>query len=352
MLCLKLAIAAFFTGLASLTGWLVRTKFRKPQLDTSDCYFDEECHAKVDWSKVKQMKMRFFAGLKQMKAKEDAKDVQRMMSRMHKGFLNAGMPDDRIDYILTKWVEYVYPGAFDAHDSWKTLVVTGFSCENGYGEDVNGEYIYQGNTKDGRPYYQGSKRPDRFIYYDKYCADDTTEPRWLVGGSPDITQEFNLNTKDGKGCDNDFSIVTDSMHIPGGQQPLAWQWCQDHGYHSNKFISITYKVNSTIPKKDIDKKDCYFDKECHAKVDWSKVKQMKLGFFARLKMMKEKGDTTRVKKMMARMHQGFLKAGMPEDRIDYILTKWVKFVFPEALNPETVDPQFTTSPDAGQLIQV
>jgi hypothetical protein len=82
--------------------------------------------------------------------------------------------------------------------------------------------------------------------------------------------------------------------------------------------------------QEADTKDCYFDKECHAKVDWDKIGQMKERFFAKLKEMKQSGDID-IKPLLKRMHAGFVQAGMPEDRPDYILMKWVKGAYPEAL---------------------
>jgi len=83
--------------------------------------------------------------------------------------------------------------------------------------------------------------------------------------------------------------------------------------------------------KYVDVKDCYFDKDCHAKVEWAKIKDIKSGFFARLQHFKEKKDPIAVKKMMGKVHKMFHEAGVPEDRIDYILVKWVNKVYPESL---------------------
>lgn len=80
-----------------------------------------------------------------------------------------------------------------------------------------------------------------------------------------------------------------------------------------------------------DAKDCFFDKQCHAMVDWKRVAVLKRGFFARLQHLKEHNDKARVPVMMKKLHHMFAKAGMPDDRINYILEKWVRFVYPEAL---------------------
>lgn len=174
------------------------------QFDAQDCYFDKACHAKVDWAKIAGVKEGFFARLRIFKESDDKNAVKKMMGMVHKKFLDAGMPDDRIDYVLLKWVKFVYPEALDL---------------------------------------------------------------------------------------------------------------------------------STIEKKpqQIDAKDCYFDKECHDKVDWKQIEKMKIGFFQRLESMKGKGDADEVKEMMSVVHRMFLRTGMPDERIDYTLTKWVKSVYPEAL---------------------
>ena len=107
--------------------------------------------------------------------------------------------------------------------------VSGFSCENGYGADLNQVYAYQGTTADGRPYYRGEKRTDRYFYYDERCSDDTPEPRWLVGGKPETTRTSDLNPNDGEGCDNDFSFGTDVPEPIMGTHQTAWLWCGDQG---------------------------------------------------------------------------------------------------------------------------
>lgn len=52
-----------------------------------------------------------------------------------------------------------------------TLRLSGVDCRRGDGnEDANGQYIYQGQTADGRPYYRHyDKGRDAWLYYDKEC---------------------------------------------------------------------------------------------------------------------------------------------------------------------------------------
>lgn len=50
-----------------------------------------------------------------------------------------------------------------------------------------------------------------------------------------------------------------------------------------------------------------------------------------MRAYKERKDANSVKEMMGKVHKIFHNAGMPEDRIDYIIEKWGKSVYPEAL---------------------
>jgi len=88
---------------------------------------------------------------------------------------------------------------------------------------------------------------------------------------------------------------------------------------------------STMSGERKDTKDCFFDEECHAKVDWEKITELKLGFFERLRQLQKHNDKAGVPTMMQKLHNLFAEAGMPDNRIDYIIEKWVKFVYPEAL---------------------
>merc|ERR1712091_581654 len=82
-------------------------------------------------------------------------------------------------------------------------------------------------------------------------------------------------------------------------------------------------------------KDCYFDRACHALVDWAQISQVKQRVFTRLKELKKNNSPEGVQPVLTRAHQAFRKAGMPEERIDYILTKWAKGVYPDSLVAST-----------------
>merc|ERR1719506_3000228 len=94
-------------------------------------------------------------------------------------------------------------------------------------------------------------------------------------------------------------------------------------------------------KKEVDTKDCYFDKECHKLVDWKKIGDVKEGVLARMKMMH--GDDAKTKDIINSAHKIFKSAGMPDDRIDYILEKWATYVaHGEKKEEDTKDCYFDT----------
>jgi len=230
-------------------------KFDRGKTDFEDCYFDPPCNEKVDWKKIGEIKGGFFARLELMHKSGNTTALEDMLKKVHDIFAEAGVPQDRINYILTKWVEHSLPEGLEQGFAKHTnITLNGLGCDNSYGRDLNQKFIHRGYTLDGRPYYQGSTRPDRFIYFDSRCADDTREPRWLLGGRPNISRHQGLNPHDGEGCDNDFSIISSSMHLPGGFQETAWKWCGDHGNAFGETVSITYEIPKDGEEKQVQRK--------------------------------------------------------------------------------------------------
>eukprot|EP00929_Paragymnodinium_shiwhaense_P046881 TRINITY_DN23834_c1_g4_i1.p1 TRINITY_DN23834_c1_g4~~TRINITY_DN23834_c1_g4_i1.p1 ORF type:complete len:385 (+),score=94.46 TRINITY_DN23834_c1_g4_i1:135-1289(+) len=231
-----------------------------------DCYFDKECHAKVDWETIATLKEGFFKRLKMMKTRlvdnsggsdksgSSMEPLESMLARMHEEFAKAGMPDDRIDYILGKWVDFAYPAAFDTTET-PNVVIQGFACENGYGKEVNQEYEYQGVTAAGRPYYKGLADDSKFLYHDMHCSEDNSWPAWILGGQPSLTLLTGLNERDGKGCENDFNIASESRHVPLGHQATAWAFCGDHGYANQMYVSVGYKFAAATTKTEKEQRE-------------------------------------------------------------------------------------------------
>jgi hypothetical protein len=88
-----------------------------------------------------------------------------------------------------------------------------------------------------------------------------------------------------------------------------------------KEVEQEYVPEKKEEKKEVDKKDCYFDEECHKLVDWDMVTRVKMGFFSRAKMTEDKAA---VQGMHDGLRARLVKAGVPEDRVDYIVDKWMK----------------------------
>lgn len=133
------------------------------------------------------------------------------------------------------------------------LQVRGYLCENTYGAAFNQDYALEGQTADGRPYYRGTGT-DRYLYFDKRCSDDTPNPRWLLGGKPDLDKETDLNPRDGEGCENEFSISSETRRIPTGVQRVDWLWCGNRGSSGHK-ITITpidKKIRATAKMAPLD----------------------------------------------------------------------------------------------------
>jgi len=81
--------------------------------------------------------------------------------------------------------------------------------------------------------------------------------------------------------------------------------------------------------------DCYFDPECHKLVDWELVTEAKTSFFARSKQLASRGD---VRALAAELRAELVKAGVPEDRVGYIVTKWVKAAVKDFKDKEAASP--------------
>jgi len=81
--------------------------------------------------------------------------------------------------------------------------------------------------------------------------------------------------------------------------------------------------------------DCYFDPECHKLVDWALVTEAKTSFFARSKQLASRGD---VRAFAAGLRAELVKAGVPVDRVGYIVTKWVKAAVKDFKDKEAASP--------------
>jgi len=86
---------------------------------------------------------------------------------------------------------------------------------------------------------------------------------------------------------------------------------------------VDYIVDKWLRTRSIKKEtDCYFDLECSKLVDWRRVTVTKEKLFARLRQSSVPGSELPFLRRTVR--RSLMKAGVPEDRVDYIVDKWLK----------------------------
>ena len=192
--------------------------------------------------------------------------LQILREEVHRVFVQAGMPDDRVDYILEKWVKYMYPEALEeAADR-----VDKNGC---YDKGIYGVWCPKG---DGWQCVKNCKKKDSAL---------RSAFRSKIKNGPDE-----------KGC------------YDKGRYGV---WCpKADGWQCVKNCKEERMSNPSKAKHGHD-------------VDWRKIKNIKRGFIARAKMvvLTNKQDEMRsnIKRMMQRVHPMLVEAGLPEDRVDNIL---------------------------------
>jgi len=265
----------------------MRTKQRKSDLagkaEKLDCYFDPECHKLVDWDGVTKVKIGLFERLKKLKSVDETKPLAAgVRARM----VRLGVPDDRVDYIVTKWIKSVFKDYEPVQEEYEPARTSPKPIEL----HLDGFYFSfktGGDPADVVDRFEGRTDGYRFTIYRNGVAKPM---EW--GGS------FHLRGNEL------FGVVTGTVERNGD---IVWS----HGYTSRK-------------ESKSEKVDCYFDPECHKLVDWDGVTKVKIGLFERLKMMKSVDET---KPLAAGVRARMVRLGVPDDRVDYIVTKWIKSVF-------------------------
>jgi len=97
---------------------------------TADCYFDEECRKLVDWKRVEAVKEGTIARFRMFrndKAHSPLKWAE-MMQKAHSLLKDAKMPENRIDYVLQKWVKAATSMPTDEHHSWSSCKIARARC--------------------------------------------------------------------------------------------------------------------------------------------------------------------------------------------------------------------------------
>jgi len=252
-------------------------KFVYPEslIDQKDCYFDKACHDKVDWKKVGELKMGIFKRLEMLKMKRaSGAEVKDMMMGARKLLVETGIPDDRVDYILMKWVESVYPESVDEEVAGKAQM----------DEDANVDWVKVGKLKMGifkRLEWLKTKR-----------ASGAKVKAMMMGARKVLVETGIPETK------VDYMLM---------------QWEKE--VYPELFEELV--AGKAEKEAKMDRKD---------RIDWVKVGHIKEGIFNRLKMMKVKrASRADVKGMLMRARKLFVEMGIPEEKVDYMLMQWAKF---------------------------
>merc|ERR1719437_137869 len=87
-----------------------------------------------------------------------------MMKAVHRILVEAGMPDDRVDYILKKWVKYAYPEAFSKQNKKPDAQGCYDKGEHGVWCPKGDDWYCAKNCKNGK---RDQIKPDAKGCYDK-----------------------------------------------------------------------------------------------------------------------------------------------------------------------------------------
>jgi hypothetical protein len=311
---------------------------QKKEVDPKDCYFDKECHAKVNWDKVGEMKELFFTTLKEMKSKGD-KDIKPHWIRMHRGCVQAGMPEDRVDYMLKQWVEYVYPEVWnDPKDCYSDK-----ECHAKVNWDKVGELKDQFFARLKHKKSEGNRdiKP-LWMYFHKACVQagmpedraDYMLKQWVEYAYPEALQPEKdqcskyqkWGDKAVEGCNSCakwYEGRVDACMDCGKQCGNVCPNGDDECYKGEEFISCHKK--------------CMVNNAPADKIDWDKVKKVKRGIMMRLKAMKAFKKQTDTPKFWERAHEALVQTGLPKEKVDWMLKKMAQDFEPNT--PKSSDDQ-------------
>ena len=139
-----------------------------------------------------------------------------------------------------------------------SLVVSGYSCSNGYGTSptdqsyqVNAQYDYVGTTADGKPYYQNAHQPNIHLFYDSNCGGGPTPVHaWRTrAGSSDAMHPI---CRARRTCRTRSTVAAVTLRTsPETISPLGtntyWRWCGAQGSSGNQQITIARANCSPSP---------------------------------------------------------------------------------------------------------
>jgi hypothetical protein len=265
---------------------------RIEQGELSGCYFDPECHKLVDWDGVGELKMGVFGRLKTMKSVDEAKP---MAAAVHGKLVSLGVPEDRADFVVNKWMKSVFKASLvyeiaDPDPTSTGLYLDGFYFSFKTGGDPN-QIVDR---------HEARQRGDIVTHY-RSCPVGCTAPVDSVAALPAESFDIRGNVLVG--------VLPGHVESNGD---IMWS----NGYTSRK-------EHRTERTESGELEECYFDPECHKLVDWERVGELKLRVFGgRSKPMKNMGKTR-----PSRLHSRLESMRDPDERTDYIVTKWIESAF-------------------------
>jgi hypothetical protein len=279
-------------------------------LESGDCYFDPECTGLVDWDGAGELLMATLARLQAMKSATEARPLA---GRLRARLASLGVPEDRGDFIVTKWIKSVHPEYTPPKPDEEPpkLHLNGFYYT----------FLTWGNPKEVVDRFEGRTTGNLFTQYRNGPIGTIA---WV-----DPATAFPMHSLEIRGTELLSSVGRATVERNGD---IVWA----HGYTSRK----EHIVGDQVKKGELG--DCYFDPECHKLVDWDGVGELKMGVFGRLSAMK---NMTEAKPMAAGVRARLVELGVPEDRADFLVANWIKSVFKASLVYEPVEREDEAQPD-------
>jgi hypothetical protein len=350
----------------------------KKEVDTKDCYFDEECHKLVDWDMVTETKMGFFARAKELKGREE---LRPLAVGLKERLVKAGMPEDRAWYIVKKWVgavkEKMEPAKEEKKEEYtpakQEAAVSESGCDKYAGR---GELAVQG-CKKCEYFYPG--RETRCMRCGGACAKVCKGKDFAECAKTEEYKTCHLGCMDGSekkerpaeesGCSKYAArgeLAVDGCRKCAVFYPGRSDECMGCGGYCKKevcevkdfaecaktdeykkcHLGCMEKKAAAEEKKAVEEvaapldarreqeefsgrhleavKDCYFDPECAKNVDWDAVTKAKTDFFLRAKLVQDRRE---VIPQSAKLLTRLVDAGVPEDRAKDMVSKWAKHLF-------------------------
>lgn len=324
-------------------------------VDTKDCYFDAECHKLVDWKKIGDLKQGILARMKFMQG--DEAKMKGLMEHAHSLFKDAGMPEDRIDYILEKWAKYVAgEPASHSHGS-------GAACKGARANCLqNGKRVFDGQCRAlwGKCRDRKQKEEDMKEHVGELSktenmkegilkrmtmlGDDKEKMKNLMeiahqklkeAGMPEDRINYTLEKL--------AEVAANESKVPLSNGVTSWSACKvakDHCLEGQREKISVGRCGILWKKCNEQSRTHKLDVEQDSKVDWTLISKLKEGLLPRMKKAKAGGDDEQMINLMMRARVAFKEAGLPESKVEFILERWTKSVEHESKKMEKDEWKF------------